>query len=188
MWYCVPIEFSLIVFIEFAEFGDKNVCHYSKRAQTCHTATSCVRDHSATTVPVRHMWEAGSLNWRPIHASVIRWIQWIPVPFRENSNKCLFMGRKKWKNETSLKHFSQETLSIRTKRNWFSNTKLKHWLFLALYNVCNSNSFKFLLYILSSAAPYFYQYLGYKTRVWSQAVTPRMVVCQSPKRLTTYSC
>ena len=28
------IEFSLNVFTEFAEFSDKNICHYSKRAQT----------------------------------------------------------------------------------------------------------------------------------------------------------
>ena len=34
---------------------DKNICHYSKRAQTCHTATSCVRDQNATTAPVRHV-------------------------------------------------------------------------------------------------------------------------------------
>ena len=26
-------------------------------------ATSCVRDQDATTVPARHMWETGSLNW-----------------------------------------------------------------------------------------------------------------------------
>ena len=47
----------------FTEFSDKNICHYSKRAQTCHTATSCVRDQDATTVPARHVWKTGSLNW-----------------------------------------------------------------------------------------------------------------------------
>ena len=78
------IEFFLNVVTEFAEFSDKNICHYSKRAQTCHPATSCVRDQDATTAPARQL--------SPIHASVIyqipwiRWIQWIPVPFRENSN------------------------------------------------------------------------------------------------------
>ena len=73
------------------EFSDKNICHYNKRAQTCHllckrpgcyystskthgrdrifkrawtshSATSCVRDQDATTSPVRQMWETGSLK------------------------------------------------------------------------------------------------------------------------------
>ena len=51
----VTFEFSLNVFTEFAEFSDKNICHYNKRAQTCHPATSCVRDQDAITVPARHM-------------------------------------------------------------------------------------------------------------------------------------
>ena len=34
-----------------------------KRTRTCHPATSCVRNQHATTVPARHMWEIGSLNW-----------------------------------------------------------------------------------------------------------------------------
>ena len=46
------IQFSLNV---FAEFNDKNICHYSERSRTCHPATSCVRDQYATTVPARHM-------------------------------------------------------------------------------------------------------------------------------------
>ena len=29
------IEFSLNVFTEFTEFSDKNICHNSKRDQTC---------------------------------------------------------------------------------------------------------------------------------------------------------
>ena len=45
------------------EFIDKNICHYSKRARTCHPATSCVRDQDATTAPARHMWETGSSKW-----------------------------------------------------------------------------------------------------------------------------
>ena len=58
-----PFHFSLNVFTEFAEFTDKNICLYSKKAQTCHPATLCVRDQDATTAPARHMWETGSLNW-----------------------------------------------------------------------------------------------------------------------------
>ena len=34
-----------------------------KRTRAYHPATSCVRDQHATTVPARHMWEIGSLNW-----------------------------------------------------------------------------------------------------------------------------
>ena len=49
------VEFSLNVFTEFVKFSDKNICHYSKGAQTCHPATSCVRDQDATTAPARHM-------------------------------------------------------------------------------------------------------------------------------------
>ena len=32
----ILFEFSLNVFTEFIEFSDKSICHYSKRAQTCH--------------------------------------------------------------------------------------------------------------------------------------------------------
>ena len=53
------MEFFLNVFREFAEFIDKKI-DYSKR--TCYIVTSCVRDQHATTVPVQHMWGAGSLN------------------------------------------------------------------------------------------------------------------------------
>ena len=36
---------------------------FSKRTKTCYPATTCVKDQHATTVPGRHMWETGSLNW-----------------------------------------------------------------------------------------------------------------------------
>ena len=49
------MEFSLNVFTEFAEFSDNTV-------KGLEPATSCVRDQDATTVPVRHMSEIGSLN------------------------------------------------------------------------------------------------------------------------------
>ena len=41
--------------------GLKCTCYL--RAQTCHPATSCIRDQDATTAPATHMWERGSLNW-----------------------------------------------------------------------------------------------------------------------------
>ena len=47
----IRFEFSLNVFTEFAEFGD-NKYHILKRL--FEPATSCVRDHDATTAPVRH--------------------------------------------------------------------------------------------------------------------------------------
>ena len=49
------------VFTEFAEFSDKNICRYGNRAQTCHP-----------TMIYQIPW--------------IVWIQWIPVPFKGNSN------------------------------------------------------------------------------------------------------
>ena len=62
---CVNWVFPKCFHWFFAEFGDKNICHYSKKAQTCHTATSCARYQIATTVPARHMWETGSLKLTP---------------------------------------------------------------------------------------------------------------------------
>ena len=44
----------------FAEFSDKNICHYSKRAGICHLFA---RDQHATTGPARHIGETGSLPW-----------------------------------------------------------------------------------------------------------------------------
>ena len=82
------IEFFLNV---FTEFSDKNG-HYSKRVRTCHSATSCVRVQDATTVPARHMWETGSLNWAQF---MLQWFIWFPefaefsessASFRKNSN------------------------------------------------------------------------------------------------------
>ena len=46
------IELDLNV---FTEFSDKKLCEYIKKAQTCHPATSCVKDQHATTAPARHM-------------------------------------------------------------------------------------------------------------------------------------
>ena len=69
----------------FAEFSDKNICHYSKTAWTCHLL--CKRPgchHSASKTHVRDK----VFKLTPIHASVIyqiRWIQWIPLPFMKNS-------------------------------------------------------------------------------------------------------
>ena len=79
-------EFSLNVFTEFAEFSEKNICHYSKRVQTCHPATSCVRDQNATTVPARHMWEARSLNWAKF---MLKWF----IRFAEFSEFLFHLGK-----------------------------------------------------------------------------------------------
>ena len=85
--HCInTFEFSLNV---FTEFSDKKICHHSKRTWTCHPATSCVRDQDATTVPARHMWETGSLNW------VLFMLQWfIRFPeFAEFSEFLFHLGK-----------------------------------------------------------------------------------------------
>ena len=65
---------------------------YSKMIRTCYTATSCVRDQDATTAPVWHMWETGSLNSAQF---MLQWFISFPefaefsessAPFRKNSN------------------------------------------------------------------------------------------------------
>ena len=83
------IGFSLYVFTEFTEFNDKNICHYGKRARTCHPATSCVRGvrgQDATTVPARHMWQTGSLNWAQFM------LQWF-IRFPEFSEFLFQLGK-----------------------------------------------------------------------------------------------
>ena len=63
-----------------------------KRTRTCHPATSCVRDQNASTVPARHMWEIGSLNWAEfmlqwfINFSEFTEFSESSAPFRKNSN------------------------------------------------------------------------------------------------------
>ena len=88
------------VFFIISEFSNKNIRHYSKRASTYHLASSCVRDHDATSSPARHVWEIGSLNW---HQFMLQWFIRIPVPFRENSNMywhycqlCLITKKLDW--------------------------------------------------------------------------------------------
>ena len=84
-----PIEFSLNVCTEFAEFSDKNIFQYSKMAWTYHLL--CKRPGCYHSTSKTHM-RARIFKLTIIHASVIYqnpWIhriQWIPVPFRENSN------------------------------------------------------------------------------------------------------
>ena len=83
------IEFFLNVFTELAEFSDKNICYYSKRAWTCHPATSCVRDQDATTVPARYMLETGSLNWLQF---MVQWFTSFPE-FAEFSEFLFHLGK-----------------------------------------------------------------------------------------------
>ena len=65
----------------FTEFSHKNICHYSRRTQTGHPATSCARDQNARKTHLRDR----IFKLSPIHASVIyqfpwirliHWIQW----------------------------------------------------------------------------------------------------------------
>ena len=88
-------EAWLFTFCHWTHGCDINVVkNYLKRARTCHSATSCVRDQDATAVPARHTWETGSLNWTqfmlhwciifPICAQITEFNE-ISVPFRKNS-------------------------------------------------------------------------------------------------------
>ena len=76
---------TLVFFLNvFTEFSDTNICRYRKRARTCHTATSCVRDQHATPAPARHMWETVSLNQAQLM------LHWLPISLNSlNSVKVL---------------------------------------------------------------------------------------------------
>ena len=66
----------------------QNICHYSKRAQTCHCL--CKRPGCSHRTSKTHVRDR-IFKLNPIQASVIyqipwiRWIHWISDPFRENS-------------------------------------------------------------------------------------------------------
>ena len=87
--FTLPFEFFLNLFVEFAEFNDKNICHYSKRAQTCHPTTSSVRDQDATAAPARLMWETETLKWAQFMLQ-----RFIRFPeFAESSELLLHLGK-----------------------------------------------------------------------------------------------
>ena len=82
------LGFFLNVFTEFAESSDKNICHYSKRAQTCYilcTRPGCYHSTSMTLVRNR------IFKLSPVCASVIYqilwiwWSHWSSAPFRKKS-------------------------------------------------------------------------------------------------------
>ena len=77
----------MIVFPKcFTEFSDKNICHYSKRARTCHLL--CQRPgcyHSASKTYV----DTGSLNWAQF---MLQWFS--DSPNSLNSEKVLlYLGK-----------------------------------------------------------------------------------------------
>ena len=65
------MEFFLNVFTECAAFSDKNICLYSKRAQTCLSVTSWVKDQDATTVPAGHMSQVGFNSRYWLHCQLL---------------------------------------------------------------------------------------------------------------------
>ena len=87
-------------FPEFAELGDKNICHHSKRAWTYHLL--CKRSGCCHSGSVTHVTDI-IFKKTPILTSVIYQIpriHWIFVQFRENSNVltwCSFFS-KIWQN------------------------------------------------------------------------------------------
>ena len=84
-------------FTEFSKFSDKNICHYSKRAQTCHFL--CKRPGCYHSTSKRQVADT-IFKLTPIHVSVIyhipwiRWIHWISDLFtsRKNSNTLTILS------------------------------------------------------------------------------------------------
>ena len=113
----IAIEFALNVFLEFAGFSDKNICHYNKRVWTHNLL--CQRQgcyHSASKTHVRDR----IFKLTPIHASVIyqipwiRWIHWISIHFRGNSNICKW-AQNEYPNlsQLSKQSFSANKITLR---------------------------------------------------------------------------
>ena len=71
-------------FTEFAEFSEKNICHYSKRARTCHLL--CKRQGCYHSTNKTHVGDR-IFKLSLIHASVIYQIPWIG---RIHWNQCKF--------------------------------------------------------------------------------------------------
>ena len=88
------MEFFLNISLNLLNSVTKNICHYSKRAQTCHL---CVTDQDATTAPTRHTWETWSLNWLQF---MLQWIIIFPE-FAEFSE------------------FNESSASLKKKLQWF---------------------------------------------------------------------
>ena len=86
---------------------------------TCHPATSCVRDHDASTVPARHMWEAGSVNWAQF---MLQWYIRFPKFAEFNENSVTFR-RKRYLNILSNKIFHWSIIYVW--RHYFSG-KVKY--------------------------------------------------------------
>ena len=58
-----PMEFFSNVFTEFTESLNSVTKIFVITVKGLELAIFCVRDQVATTVPARHVWETGSLNW-----------------------------------------------------------------------------------------------------------------------------
>ena len=88
MFGCITT--SKLTFLFNIALIDSSFCIYQSllpSLKLSHPATSFVRDQDATTLPARHVSEAGYLNWAQFVLQWfvrMRWIQWIPVSFREN--------------------------------------------------------------------------------------------------------
>ena len=116
-------SFSLNVFTEFTEFRDKKNCHFSKSAQTCHPATSCLRDQNATTVPDK------IFKLTPFLASVIiRFPEFVEfsecsASLRKNSIVlCLFRMNFKLEplKQLSFPYFELELVKLDDKKSFSS--------------------------------------------------------------------
>ena len=79
--------FIALMLIEFSEFSDKNVCHYSKRAWTCHLLC---KTSGCSHRPARHRWETESLNSAQF---ILQWLIRFPE-FADVSEFLLHLGKK----------------------------------------------------------------------------------------------
>ena len=153
------MEFSLNV---FTAFSDKNTCHYSKRAQTYHPATFCVRDQDATIVPARHMWETGYLNWAQL---ILQWFIRFPefteftefnessASFRKNSIYTLQMHFKQISRTSVFTHWLPLTMAHWQIVHFSEIHKQRVWLISnTVYTVRNSSCGK-ILFLQVSVCP-----------------------------------
>ena len=103
---------------EYAEFGDKNICHYSKSLEP---ATSCVRDQDAT-VKLRK-WYLAFCCYRS----------------HSPSSSCLSKGSSEWNPIKSNKYLDSHTF-IYSKQMLFSNSTYMHHIEQLFRQLTNSES------------------------------------------------
>ena len=112
----------------------QQICHYSKRARTYHSATFCARDQDANTAPARHMWETRSLNQAQFM------LQWLSVSLNSlNSVKVLLHLGKTPLCRLGLKNVIPS--GNRTRASYIFWFQIQHYPFWA--NLASATSMQF---------------------------------------------